>query len=100
MNILSFIQSDNLGSINRNSLESITCDQKLSKKMNSKLTFITFDKEIIKELEKYDSTQIIHIEIEKNRFHEPIYSFKKPLSPHLASSYEKISINMKFLVHN
>ena len=33
--------------------------------------------------------------IEKNRFHEPIYSFKKPLSPHLASSYEKISINMK-----
>jgi len=36
-----------------------------------------------------------NIEIEKNRFHKPIYSFKKPLSPHLASSYEKISINMK-----
>ena len=36
-----------------------------------------------------------NIEIEKNRFHKPIYSFKKPLSPHLASNYEKISINMK-----
>ena len=36
-----------------------------------------------------------NIGIEKNRFHKPIYSFKKPLSPHLASSYEKISINMK-----
>ena len=36
-----------------------------------------------------------NIGIKKNRFHEPIYSFKKPLSPHLASSYEKISINMK-----
>jgi len=36
-----------------------------------------------------------NIGIEKNRFHKPIYSFKKPLSPHLASNYEKISINMK-----
>ena len=36
-----------------------------------------------------------NIGIEKNRFHEPIYSFKEPLSPHLASNYEKISINMK-----
>ena len=36
-----------------------------------------------------------NIGIEKNRFHEPIYSFKEPLSPHLASSYEKISINIK-----
>ena len=36
-----------------------------------------------------------NIGIEKNRFHESIYSFKKPLSPHLASSYEKISINIK-----
>ncbi len=36
-----------------------------------------------------------NIGIDKNRFHEPIYSFKKPLSPHLASSYEKISINIK-----
>ena len=31
----------------------------------------------------------------KNRFHKPIYSFIKPLSPHLASNYEKKSINMK-----
>ena len=36
-----------------------------------------------------------NIGIEKNRLHKPIYSFKKPLSPHLASNYEKISINMK-----
>ena len=36
-----------------------------------------------------------NIGIEKNRFHKPTYSFKKPLSPHLASNYEKISINMK-----
>ena len=36
-----------------------------------------------------------NIGIEKNRFHKSIYSFKKPLSPHLASSYEKTSINMK-----
>ena len=36
-----------------------------------------------------------NIGIKKNRFHKPIYSFKKPLSPHLASNYEKISINMK-----
>ena len=36
-----------------------------------------------------------NIGIEKNRFHEPIYSFKKPLSPHLASRYEKISISIK-----
>ena len=31
----------------------------------------------------------------KNKFHKPIYSFIKPLSPHLASNYEKKSINMK-----
>jgi len=36
-----------------------------------------------------------NIGIEENRFHKSIYSFKKPLSPHLASSYEKTSINMK-----
>ena len=36
-----------------------------------------------------------YIDLKKNRFHRPVYSFKKPLSPHLASSYEKISINMK-----
>ena len=36
-----------------------------------------------------------NIGIEKNRFHKPTYSFKKPLSPHLASNYEKISINIK-----
>ena len=36
-----------------------------------------------------------NIGIEKNRLHKPIYSFKKPLSPHLASNYEKISINIK-----
>ena len=34
----------------------------------------------------------------KNRFHKPIYSFIKPLSPHLASNYEKKSINMKFTI--
>ena len=33
--------------------------------------------------------------VKKNRFHKPIYTFKKPLSPHLASSYERISINIK-----
>ena len=33
--------------------------------------------------------------IENNRFHKPIYTFKKPLSPHLASRYEKISISIK-----
>ena len=48
---------------------------------------------------KFTENDTLHIkeniEIEKNRFHKPIYSFKKPLSPHLASSYEKISINMK-----
>jgi len=31
----------------------------------------------------------------KNILHEPVYSFKKPLSPHLASDYEKISIDIK-----
>ena len=36
-----------------------------------------------------------NIGIEENRFHKSIYSFKKPLSPHLASCYEKTSINMK-----
>ena len=33
--------------------------------------------------------------VKKNRFHKPIYTFKEPLSPHLASSYERISINIK-----
>ena len=33
--------------------------------------------------------------VKKSRFHKPIYTFKKPLSPHLASSYERISINIK-----
>ena len=33
--------------------------------------------------------------IENNRFHKPIYTFKEPLSPHLASRYEKISISIK-----
>jgi len=31
----------------------------------------------------------------KNIFHKSAYLFKKPLSPHLASNYEKISINIK-----
>ena len=33
--------------------------------------------------------------IKNNRFHKPIYIFKKSLSPHLASRYEKISISIK-----
>ena len=33
--------------------------------------------------------------IGNNRVHKPIYSFKKPLSPHLASSYEKTLIRIK-----
>ena len=33
--------------------------------------------------------------VKKNRFHKPIYTFKKPLWPHLESSYERISINIK-----
>ena len=33
--------------------------------------------------------------IKNTRFHKPIYIFKKPLSPHLASRYEKISISIK-----
>ena len=35
------------------------------------------------------------IVLQTSLFHKPIYSFIKPLSPHLASNYEKKSINMK-----
>ena len=32
---------------------------------------------------------------QKNIFHKPTYIFKRPISPHLASSYEKIPIELK-----
>ena len=32
---------------------------------------------------------------QKNIFHKPTYMFKRPISPHLASSYEKIPIELK-----
>ena len=48
---------------------------------------------------KFNENDTLYIKkklgIENNRFHKPIYTFKKPLSPHLASRYEKISISIK-----
>ena len=35
------------------------------------------------------------IGIKNNKFYKSIYSFKKPLSPHLASHHENVSINIK-----